>query len=313
MTRMRRLRFTLAAFPAPMVTFDMVSSHSEGGSLPVPPGAGATRAVPGAPSVLDLVRLSPEPVFPPGGEGLFRQIALLTELGADDLLLDAACGRGIGTEFLATTTGAEVYGLDPNPVLIEEADQRVRAAGREERIHFEAASLLDLPYRAEIFDVTIGGVGLGALVDPAAAVRELTRVTKPMGSVVLIQLIWTGNLEAERKEELVQHLGARPLMLVEWKQHLRDAGVVELHVEDWSDYASPFRPAVTGPFHDISEIFSFRQKAVIMRRAFRRWGWRGVRGAIVREVEIHRLLTRERVLGLSLIKGTKWQGADEPG
>ena len=61
----------------------------------------------GAPSVLDLVRLSPDPVFPPGGEGLYRQIALLTELGPDDLLLDAACGRGIGTEFLATTSGAE--------------------------------------------------------------------------------------------------------------------------------------------------------------------------------------------------------------
>ena len=37
----------------------------------------------GAPSVLDLVRLSPEPVFPPGGEGLYRQIALLTELGIE--------------------------------------------------------------------------------------------------------------------------------------------------------------------------------------------------------------------------------------
>jgi hypothetical protein len=43
-----------------------------------------------------------------------------------------------------------------------------------------------------------------------------------------------------------------------------------------------------------------------MRRALRRWGWRGVRGAIVREREIHRLLTHERVLGLSMIKGVRW-------
>jgi hypothetical protein len=27
---------------------------------------------------------------------------------------------------------------------------------------------------------------------------------------------------------------------------------------------------------------------------------------VLREREIHRLLTRERVLGLSMIKGTKW-------
>jgi SAM-dependent methyltransferase len=288
----------------------MASPQSAGRSLPVTPGATVPGTVPGAPSVLDLVRLSPDPVFPPGGEGLYRQIALLTELQPEHLLLDAACGRGIGTEFLATTTGAEAYGLDPNPVLVAEAEQRVRSAGRDERIHFETGSLQDLPYRDGIFDVAIGGVGMAALVDPGRAVRELARVTRPMGAVVLVQLIWTGNVDAPRKEQLVQHLGARPMMLVEWKQLLRDAGVVELHVEDWSDYASPFRPAITGPFHDINQIFSFKQKAVILHRAFRRWGWRGVRGAIVREVEIHRLLTRERVLGLTLIKGTKWDGGN---
>src|SRR5690606_22898320 len=251
----------------------MASSQPAGSPLPATPGVPTPGTPGGVPSVLDLVRLSPDPVFPPGGEGLYRQIALLTELGAEHLLLDAACGRGVGTEFLAPTTGAEAYGLDPNPILVAEAEQRVRAAGRDERIHFETGSLQDLPYRDGIFDVAIGGVGLAALVDPARAVRELARVTKAMGSVVLVQLIWTGNIDAGRKEQLVQHLGARPLLLVEWKQLLRDAGVVDLHVEDWSDYASPFRPTITGPFHDINQIFSLRQKAIILHRAFRRWGW----------------------------------------
>ena len=232
------------------------------------------------PSVLDLVRLSPDPVFPPGGEALYRQIALLTELAPEHLLLDAACGRGVATEFLAATSGAEVYGIDSNAALIEEADQRVRAGGRGDRVHLEAGSLQDLPYRDGIFDVTVGEVGIATLVDPRRAVQELARVTRPMGSVVLVQLIWTGNVDEDRREELVQHLGARPLLLVEWKQLLRDAGVVELHVEDWSDYAAPFRSTLAGPFHDISEIFSLRQKAVILHRAFRRWGWRGVRGAM---------------------------------
>lgn len=275
---------------------------------PAPAAAGSDGALKGSsgPSVLDLVRLSPEPVFPPGGEGLYRQIALLTEIGSDHLVLEAACGRGVGTEFLATTTGAECYGLDPNPLLMEEADRRVRSTGKADRIHFETGSLEDLPYRDGIFDISIGGIGLAALADPATAVRELARVTRSMGAVILVQLIWTGNVEADRKEELVAHLGGRPLLLVEWKQLLRDAGVVELHVEDWSDSASPFRPGNSRSFGDFSEILSFRQKAVILHRAFRRWGWRGVRGAIMREVEINRLLTRERVLGLSLIRGTKW-------
>lgn len=285
----------------------MVSPHSAGRPLSEAPGSGSPPLRPGSPSVLDLVRLSPDPVFPPGGEALYRQIALLTELEPEHLLLDAACGRGVSTDFLASTSGAEAYGLDSNPTFVDEAERRSRAAGRSDRLHFETGSLHDLPYRDGIFDVAIGELGIATLVDPGRAVRELARVTKPMGSVVLVQLIWTGNVEEAEREALVQHLGARPLLLVEWKQLLRDAGVVELHVEDWSDYSSPFRPAVTGPFHDLSEILTLRQKVVILYRAFRRWGWRGVRGAIVREMEIHKLLTRQRVLGLSLIKGTRWE------
>lgn len=271
-----------------------------------PPPRPATR--PGDPSVLDLVRLSAEPIFPPGGESLYRQIARLTEMKPGQVLLDAACGRGISTTFLASHAQVEAHGVDPDPALIEEAIQRSRAAGVNDRATFEAAPLDDLPYRDAIFDIAIGEVGIGTVVDPASAIRELARVTRPMGCVILVQLIWTGHIDDDRKETLVQHLGARPLLLMEWKQHLRDAGVVDLHVEDWSDLSSSIRPTLpSAPFHDIAAIFSLRQKASILRRALQRWGWRGVRGAIVREQEIHHLLTRQRVLGLSLIKGTKWK------
>ncbi|MEX2581902.1 MAG: methyltransferase domain-containing protein [Gemmatimonadota bacterium] len=264
----------------------------------------------GVPSVLDLVRLSPDPVFPPGGEALYRQIALLTELERGAEVLDAACGRGISTIFLATNYGADAVGLDTDEALIAEADQRARATGLEQ-LHFQATPLHDLPYQDDVFDVSIGEVGLATSSDPATAIRELARVTRPFGYVILVQLVWTGNIPEDRREALVQHLGARPLLLVEWKQLLRDAGCVDLHVEDWSDQSGPFRPTESGPFHDLASLFSLRQKVAILRRAFKRWGWRGVRGAIVREQEIHRLLTRQRVLGLTLIRATKWVGPEE--
>lgn len=279
-----------------------MQSPSERGG---PPPLQTPRA--GSPSVLELVRLSPKPVFPPGGEALYRQIGLLTELRRGQTVLDAACGRGVAAIFLAQTYGVEAHGLDPDPALVLEAEQSARSAGLDGRVHFQDSPLDDLPYKDRIFDLSIGEVGLGTLTAPRAAVRELARVTKVRGSVVLVQLIWTGHLDAERKEKLVQHLGARPLLLVEWKQLLRDAGVVDVQVEDWSDASSPFRPAAGGPFHDLAKIFTFRQKLGILRRALRRWGWRGVRGAILREQEIHALLTRQRVLGLSVIRGVRWE------
>jgi SAM-dependent methyltransferase len=248
-------------------------------------------------------------VFPPGGEALYRQIALQTELKPGQVVLDAACGRGMSTEFLASALGVEAYGVDPEPLFVDEAERRTRSTPYADRLHFQDGRLDDLPYQDGIFDLAIGEVGLASSVDPGKAIRELARVTRPMGAVALVQLIWTGDVDEARREILVEHLGARPLLLVEWKQHLRDAGIVDLHVEDWSDYASPFRPRIQGPFHDFAVIFSLREKIAILRRALRRWGWRGVRGALVREREIHRLLTRQRVLGLSLVWGTRWNGA----
>jgi len=256
--------------------------------------------------MLDLVRLSTEVVFPPGGEELYRRIGALTDMHEGMEVLDCACGRGVSTLFLADSYGVQGTGADPDETLVRQAERRAREVGLEGRFTFETARPDDLPYRDGIFDVAIGEIGLAASSDPARAVSELARVTKPFGCVVLVQLIWTQKVEAERREILVRHLGARPMILVEWKQLLRDAGVVELTVEDWSRAPSPFRPSAGGPFPDFAEIFTFREKVAILRRALRRWGWRGVKGAILREREIHRLLKDERVLGLSLIKGTRW-------
>ena len=270
--------------------------------LPIPPPPRER-----GPSMLDLVRLSRETVFPPGGEDLYRRIAQLTDLVPENEVLDAACGRGVSTLYLARTFGVSGVGIDSDRVLVQEAYSRARGADMEGRISFETAPLDDLPFKDGTFDVAIGEIGLAASADPARAVAELARVTRPHGCVVLIQLIWTGHVDPSRREILVQHLGARPMILVEWKQLLRDAGVVDLTVEDWSDAPSPFRPtAGPAPFPDFSEIFSLRERIAILFRAWRRWGWGGVKGAVLREREIHRLLTRERVLGLSMIKGTKW-------
>lgn len=287
----------------PPPSADRVPPDTPGG----PPARGLQAA---EPSVLELVRLSPQPVFPPGGEALYRQIARLTDLAQGQEVLDAACGRGISTAFLANNFGVEVHGIDADPALVAEAEQRARGSDAEERLHFQCTPLDDLPYKDGIFDVAIGELGLGIAADPARAVAELARVTKPFGRVVLVQLTWTGNLDPERREILTRHLGARPMLLVEWKQLARDAGVVDLHVEDWSDQNSALRSQGASPFHDMAAIFTLRQRIGILRRALKRWGWRGVRGAILREQEIHHLLTRQRVLGLSLIVGTRWEPAD---
>ncbi|MEX0843408.1 MAG: hypothetical protein WD120_03585, partial [Gemmatimonadota bacterium] len=161
--------------------------------------------------------------------------------------------------------------------------------------------------------VVVAELGLTARVDPQVAVRELVRVTRPGGQVVLVQLVWKAPVEPERQVTLARHLGARPLMLVELKRILREAGVERLHSEAWSDENTAFRPHVVKPFPDFAELFSLPEKLRILRRAWGRWGWRGVQTALRRETEVHRLLTRERILGLDMVKGRKMAMAEHEG
>jgi hypothetical protein len=94
-------------------------------------------------------------------------------------------------------------------------------------------------------------------------------------------------------------------MAVELRRILMESGVGDLHTEDWIDADTAFRSKARKPFPDFAELFGLGEKLGILRRARRRWGWRGVWTVFQREVEVHRLLTRERILGLNLLIGVK--------
>lgn len=255
--------------------------------------------------MLDLVRLSPRRVYPPGGEAIYRQIARLTGLSQGQELLDVACGKGISLEYFVREHGVQGTGVEEDPSLLADAEAYFRASNLAGEVSFQKASPSDLPFRDETFDVVVGEVGLAARVEPENAIRELVRVTRPGGRIALVQLVWQAPVDGGRKKVLSAHLGARPLMAVELRRILKDAGVKDLHTEDWIDAQTAFRSRDRKPFPDFAELFGLGEKLDILRRARRRWGWKGVWSVFQREMEVHRLLTRERILGLNLLIGRK--------
>ena len=264
-----------------------------------------------SPSAVGLTRLSKRLSFPPGGEALYRNILRLVELREEAEFVVVPCGRGVSALFVARASGASGAGTDPDGRLVDVANQRAKNAGMDSHLHFENAPLHDLPYQDAVFDLALGEIELGAAADPPAAVRELARVTRPGGTVVLIQLVWTRAVAPDRSAELVERLGVRPQLVVEWKQMLREAGIINLVVEDWSDAAgSQHQPSVLG---GLAELFTFRGKIQLLPRAWERWGWRGVRALLSRERELRRLLEEERVLGVSVIRGTRMEAQSNEG
>ena len=108
----------------------------------------------------------------------------LVGLKAGERFLDVAAGTG-GLSLPAARLGAEVLATDWSPVMIEQFETRVRDEGLS---HTEGRVMdcheLDLPDSS--FDVTGSQFGVMLVPDQARALREMVRVTKPGGRVLVI-------------------------------------------------------------------------------------------------------------------------------
>ena len=268
--------------------------------------------VPPVPAVLRLVQMVVLGRWRATGEDLYRELVHLLEPVPGKEILVSGCGDGVTAEWLARRTGAAITGVDPSAERIGRAEARRRAMPIPPPLNYQQGPLDDLPHENEVFHGSIGEPVLAAADDPARAVAELVRVTKPMGPVVLLQPTWSSDIAMGARELLVERLGLRPHLLVEWKQMLREAGVVDIQVQDWTS-GGPGASATRGPGNraSLETRLTWRQKMQIAGRAWRRWGWREARGAVERETTLLRELSRERSIGFQLIKGVKWPHGTE--
>ena len=115
---------------------------------------------------------------------LANEALRLVGLGPGERFLDVAAGTG-GLSLPAARLGAEVLATDWSPAMIERFEARVReeglsnAEGRVMDCH-----ALDLP--DDSFDVTGSQFGVMLVPDQPRALREMVRVTKPGGRVLVI-------------------------------------------------------------------------------------------------------------------------------
>lgn len=257
------------------------------------------------PAVLRLVQTAILGRWRATEEDLYREVARLTEAAEGKEILVAGSGDGGPTEWLAARTRAALTGVDPDAASIARAEVRARSLPGHIAIGYQCAPLDDLPHETGVFDAVVGEPALSAADDPARAVAELARVTKPLGSIILLQPTWTSEVDQEARELIAERLGLRPHLLVEWKQMMREAGIVDIQVQDWTS-GSPGGRAGSGATAARDTRLTWPQKVHIVGRTLRWWGWREARGAVQRETALLRALSRERSIGFQLLKGVKW-------
>lgn len=104
-----------------------------------------------------------------------------------DQVLDCATGTGdLALEF-KEKVGEEGYvlGTDFCKEMIEQAPEK--AADKKLQVDFEVADAMNLPYDNNRFDIASIAFGIRNVDDPVQALKEMARVVKPGGKVVVLE------------------------------------------------------------------------------------------------------------------------------
>ncbi len=118
-----------------------------------------------------------------------RALSLLKPIEGEKLL-DVCSGTGdlaLALEGIVGRRG-RVQGSDFCEPMLRQALKKARKRGVEDsRVHFVAADALRLPYRDGEFDGTVVAFGIRNLDDPVSGLREMARVVRPGGRVVVLE------------------------------------------------------------------------------------------------------------------------------
>jgi demethylmenaquinone methyltransferase/2-methoxy-6-polyprenyl-1,4-benzoquinol methylase len=108
-------------------------------------------------------------------------------VGPEDTVLDVATGTAAVALELAKRRRCRVIGVDQSPEMLAAGRSRVVDAGLGDLIELREARAEELPFADEEFDALSFTYLLRYLDDPAAGLRELTRVVKPGGTVAMVE------------------------------------------------------------------------------------------------------------------------------
>ena len=114
-----------------------------------------------------------------------RRTVRVVAPAADERGLDVCSGTG-DLCFALQRAGASMIGVDFCAPMLHHTHQKGRALAGD-RPGFAAADAMSLPLRDDAFDFATVAFGIRNVADPVAGLREMRRVVRPGGRVVVLE------------------------------------------------------------------------------------------------------------------------------
>jgi len=151
---------------------------------------------------------------------------------AGNTVLDIGCGSGIDTVAMAKSgpQKCKFYGVDIDGEMLKEADALAKEYDVSEQVSHQLGDVCELPFENDMFDaVRVERLFqvLPVFLQPHEILKEILRVLKPGGRIVVIDTDWSSasvdfpNLELERR------------MMAFFTRYLRPNGIAGRQIYGW--------------------------------------------------------------------------------
>jgi len=143
---------------------------------------------------------------------------------ASGRVLDVACGTGVNFPYLPADV--ELVGIDISPEMLAGARRQLDGLELDGELHEMDAQ--ELAFEDDSFDTVISSLSTCTFPDPVAALREMDRVCKPDGQILLLEhgrsdVEPIGRLQDWRAESHYESMGCR--LTQEPMEHVAAAGL----------------------------------------------------------------------------------------
>lgn len=138
-------------------------------------------------------------VYDGTGEAVARMIR------PDDRVLECACGTGAISVAIAPVC-ARLVATDYSEGMLSQARKKLAT---HSNVTVEQADITALSYATDSFDVAVAGNVIHLLPDPAQALRELARVVKPGGTIIVPTYVSLADGANNPIPRLLSRLGVR--------------------------------------------------------------------------------------------------------
>jgi ubiquinone/menaquinone biosynthesis C-methylase UbiE len=132
-----------------------------------------------------------------GGERETDILAQKIGIKKDDNILDVCSALGGPARHLAKKYGCQVTGLDATEKMINESIKRTNSEPYTHLITYKLGNALDMPFKAESFNVIWGQDAWCYITDKERLIHEANRVLKPGGKIAFTDWLQVGNMNKQ--------------------------------------------------------------------------------------------------------------------